>query len=75
MISEDYNQSVASKEISKFHEDTGVYDVHHKHNNVEKDELDKTNVNGSTPIGSIAVSNGMMEHVEGFKLIDIEDVV
>ena len=64
-ISGDHNQSIESKQISKFHEGIGVDDIHHKYNNVEKDELDKTNANGSTPIDSIAASNVTIEYVEG----------
>ena len=73
MIVGDHNQSTLSKEIRNFHEDEGVDDIHHKCNNIEKDDLDKTNANGPTPIDSIVVSNGIMEHVEGCKLIDKND--
>ena len=63
MIAGDHNQIIASKEVRTFHENIGVDDVHHELNNIEKDKLDKTNMNRSTPIDSIEVSNVIMEHV------------
>ena len=35
-ITGEYNQNTASKEISKFHEEIGVDNVHHKHDNAKK---------------------------------------
>ena len=49
-IAGDCDQSIASKEIDKFHEDVGVYEINYKYDNIEKYELGKTNKNGSNLI-------------------------
>jgi len=69
------NESVNSKEIRKFFTEIGVEDVHSRINNIPLDKMDKTFVNGSNLIDTFAVSEGLIEYVEGVKLIPHNEIV
>jgi len=71
----DYNQSIVSKEIEKFHKEIGVIDIHHKHNNIPKDKLDKTYINRSILINAIVATNRILEYIEGYKLLGYNEIV
>ena len=75
IIAGDYNQNINGKEVQKFHEDIGVKEIHVKINNIRMENLDKTYKNGSTPIDSIAATNGVMDFVEGCELLGYNEIV
>jgi len=62
------------KKIEKFHKEIGAQDIYHKYNNIPKEELNKTYMNGLTLIDSIAAANGILECVEGCKLLKNNEV-
>ena len=65
----DFNQSIKSNEMQRFYEKIRVYNIHSYFNNIPINELDKTYISGSTPIDLIAVTSGLLEYVEGYKLL------
>ena len=75
IIAGDLNQNINANEIKKFFSDIGVEDVHSVINNIRKEEMDKTYVHGSNPIDTIAMSEGLLEYVEGSKLLSHNEIV
>ena len=75
IIAGDYNQYVVDNEVRKFHAELEVSEIHHKVNNVELRELDKTYKNGSSPIDSIVALSSIMEYVVGYHLINYNEIV
>ena len=75
IIAGDLNENVNSKEIKKFFNDIGVEDIHSRYNNIPPKEMDKTFINGSNPIDTIAASEGIMKNIEGSKLISHTEIV
>ena len=75
IITGDFNQSIASNEIQRFYKEIRVYDAYSYFNNILINELDKTYINRSTPIDSIAVISGLLEYVEGCKLLSYNVIV
>ena len=75
IIAGDLNESANSNDIKKFFTEIGVEDVHSRINNIPLKEMDKTYINGSNSIDTIAVSEGIMEYVEGVKLIAHNEIV
>ena len=75
IIAGDYNQFVVDNEVRKFHTELGVSEIHHKVNNVELRELDKTYKNGSSPIDSIVALSSIMEYVVGCHLMNYNEIV
>lgn len=75
IIAGDLNQDIASNEIQRFYRDIGVQDAHSYHNGIGLSQLDRTYIRGSAPIDSIALSNGIMEYVEGVKLFHQNEFV
>ena len=64
-----------SREIKKFFREIGVEDTHSRINNVALDEMDRTCINGNNPIDTFAVSEGLIEYVEGVKLVPHNEIV
>jgi len=75
IIAGDYNQCIYDREVQKFHEEIGVKEVHVIANNIEIERLDRTYKNGSKPIDSIAATCGIMDFVEGCKLLSYNEIV
>jgi len=75
IIGGDYNQNICDREIKKFHDDIGVHNIHQIANNVELEQMCKTYVHGSSPIDAIYASNGIMEYVDGCKILDNNEIV
>ena len=74
IVAGDFNQDISSLEMRKFFSEIRVENTHHHQNNIPLDEIDETQTNGSTPIDSITVSEGIMECIEGAKLINHNDI-
>ena len=74
IIAGDYNQDISSKEITKFHEEIGVRDVH-KTINMIGETSDSTYKHGSKQIDSIAASNGIMNYIEGSRLMNYNEII
>ena len=74
LLAGDINQSVASKTVQKFFNSIGVMDVHQKCDDLDLNQLDNTESRGSNPIDAVAVSHGLMEHVESSMLNDCNDI-
>ena len=75
IIARDMNQSIRLKAVQSFFENIGVMDVHHKHNNVEMQQLDYTESRGLQPIDTVAVSRGLIGFVEGSLLNECCDII
>ena len=75
IIAGDYNQGISDNAVQKFHSEIGVSEVHCKINNISIDRLDKTYKYGSKAIDSIAVSSGLIDYVEGCKLVTYNEIV
>jgi len=75
IIGGDFNQGIATNEIQQFFQQIGVQDIHSKINKIPLNQLDKTNVNGSLPIDSIAASQGIYEYIEGCRLVENNEIV
>ena len=69
------NQDVRSTETQRFFNEIGVSDIHSRINNIEFENMSTTNKNGSKPIDTIAATEGIMEHVDGCKLLSHAEVV
>ena len=50
-------------------------DIYHQYNNIPIDQLDSTNIKGSSPIDTIACSNRLLEFVEGSKLVRNNEIL
>ena len=61
--------------MQEFYNEIGVQDVHSMHNRIPLKELDSTNINGSKPIDSIALSSGVIDFIEGAKLLGNKNVI
>ena len=44
-------------------------------NNIPIEQMEKTFKPGTKPIDSIAASTGVIEHIEGYKLLDYNEIV
>ena len=75
ILAGDFNQGISEKAVRQFYAEIGVTDVHSKINNVMIIQLDKTYKRGSRAIDSIAASSGIMEYIEGSKLVDYSEIV
>jgi len=75
IIAGDLNESVNSREIRKFFREIGVEDAHSRINNIALEEMDRTCINGNNPIDTFAVSEGLIEYVEGVKLVPHNEIV
>ena len=75
IIAGDLNQNVNANEIRQFFTDLGVDDVHSRINRIENKDLDKTQVPRSNPIDLIAALEGLMEFIEGSKLLSHNEIV
>ena len=75
IIAGDFNQDIRSNEVQKFFTELGVQDVHSNINRILNELIDKININRSWPIDSIAITVGILEYVEGSKLLGNNDVV
>ena len=69
------NQDARSMEIQQFFNEIGLSDVHIRINKIEFENMSSTNKNGSKPIDTIAATEGIIEHVEGCKLLSHAEVV
>jgi hypothetical protein len=75
IIAGDYNQGINERAVQQFYAEIGVKDVHSKINNIEMNQLDKTYKKGSRTIDSIAASSGIMNYIEGSKLVNYSEIV
>jgi len=76
IIAGDYNQDVTSREVTKFFEEIGVKDIHKTMNVINNNEtLDSTYKHGSKQIDSIAATNGIMNYIEGCRLMNYNEIV
>ena len=75
ILTGDLNQSIKSNEAQRFFEELGITDAHSRINNIPIDQLDKTYINGSNAIDAIAMSEGILEHVEGSILLSYAEIV
>ena len=75
IIAGDFNQDIASNEVKALCREIGVKDAHSYFNDIPIDQMDKTYVRGSTHVDSIAISCGLMNHVEGIELIGQNKIV
>ena len=69
------NQDANAKEVQKFFADLGIDYAYNRVNNARKKDLDTTRMPGSSPIDTIAASEGIMEHIEGSKLLPYHEIV
>ena len=60
--------------MEKFYDNIGVKEIHAHIDKLRLKELDKTCKNGSKLIDSIAVTSGIIEYVEGYELINYNDI-
>ena len=75
IIAGDFNQNIASNEVQSFFRDIGAQDAHSIYNNVQLNQMDKTYIRSSSPIDSVALSSGIMDYVEGVKLLSQNEIV
>jgi len=75
IVAGDFNQYIQSKEIQSFFNRLGLQDIHSKQNHIIIDELDNTNIKGSKPIDSIAVTDRILEYIEGSALLHHNEIV
>ena len=75
IISGDYNQYLGNNEIKKFHENIEVHEIHPIINNILINQIGKTYKHGSNPIDSIAASSGVIDFIDGCKLLDYNDIL
>lgn len=75
IVAGDFNQGISEKAVRDFFEAIEVLDVHSKLNNVAITQLDKTFKQGSRAIDSIAASRGVMNYIEGSRLVNYSEIV
>jgi len=75
IIAGDYNQDIKSRDITKFFEEIGVRDIHTTMNVLNNDKIDSTYKHGSKQIDSIAATNGIMNYIEGCRLMNYNEIV
>jgi len=75
IIGGDFNQNIASDEVQQFFQDIRVQDAHSLYNKIPLKDLDPTNIKGTKPIDSIAVTSRIIKFVEGVKLLYNNDIV
>ena len=68
------NQDIRYNEIQKFFNDIGVTYIYSRINRIELDDLNSTNKWGSLPIDTIAASEGILEYIEGCKLLSYAEI-
>ena len=71
----DLNQDVISTEMYRFFNEIGLSDIHSRTNKIEFENMSTSKKNGSKPIDTIAATEGVMEHVDGCKLLSHAEVV
>ena len=71
----DHNQNIGDKKIMQFHEDIGVCNIHLTANDIELNQVGKTYIHGSKPIDAVHDTKGVMDFVEGCKLIGNNDIL
>jgi len=75
IITEDFNQNIMATEMKQFYAEIGVEDIHSRLNNIPEELLEKTFINGSKPIDSIAASEGIFEYIEECQLLDYNQII
>ena len=68
------NQSIADKEIQNFFIEIGVRDVYSEFNQIEISELDNTYREGTKYIDLIAISQGILNYIEGYRLFEVNKI-
>ena len=61
--------------MKQFYEEIGINNIYHRQNRIPLEELDKTSIKGLNLINSIVASEGVMEYVEGYKLLDYNEII
>ena len=75
MIAGDLNQNIASKQIQQFFNKIVVMDAHQWCKQINWNSIDHTDVRGFKPIGTIALSHGMLEHIDRCRLLECNDIM
>ena len=75
ILAGDFNQGISEQVVKQFYVEIGVTDVYSKINNVMITQLDKTYKRGSRAIDSIAALFGIMQYIEGYKLLEYNKIV
>ena len=72
-IDEDLSQNASSKQRQQFFNNIGAMDAHQWCNQANRNNMDHTEVRGSKRIDAIAVSCGMLEHIDGFRSLECNE--
>ena len=75
IIAGDYNQYIGDPQVRKFHENIEVHELHPVFNNVPFHQIGRTYKHGSRTIDSIAATPGVIDYVDGCKLLDYNEIV
>ena len=75
ILTGDLNQSIKSNDVQRFFKELGITDAHSRINNIPIEQLDKKYINGSNAIDAIAMSEGILEYVEGSMLLSHAEIV
>ena len=73
MIAGDLNQNIASKQIQQFFNKIVVMDAHQWCKQINWNSIDHTDVRGFKPIDTIALSHGILEHIDGCRLLECNE--
>jgi hypothetical protein len=75
IIGGDLNQYLNDNEIRKFQEELDVYEIHTIVNQVPIPSMGKTHKHGSKPIDSLAATKGIIDFIDGCKVLEYNDIV
>ena len=70
-----FNQDIASKEMRDFYSKLQIQDVHQIYNYINIKQLDNTHQNRSKAIDSIAISDNLIEILEGSRLCKVDEIL
>ena len=75
MIAVDLNQDIGLIEVQYFFADIGVQDIHYIFNQIEFQQMDNTYLTRLRPIKIVAVSPNLIECIEGYKILEVNDII
>ena len=71
----DYNQYIRDNQVRRFYEAIEVHEIHPLFNEIPMQQIGRTYKHGSRTIDSIAATSGIMDYIDGCKLLDYNDIV
>ena len=75
IVAGDLNESIRSKNIKNFVNETDIFDVFAETSGLEEDEREATHQHGIKCIDCVLATDGMLRNVKGCELVECSEIV